>query len=163
MEDIGSWYSVLNILGFFAVITNATMLAFVGSQLGDEDEKGGACPDACLRGACDCPEGSGQAGIAVRIYSQRLWTTAMLIEHGVMFMRIAIMKLSPEVSKLMNSVLKARNCVTKTRSFVSKTRNCVLKLLNFPEPDMDFRGQGQTRLPRQHVSAVKRQRSAEKE
>jgi hypothetical protein len=32
-EDIGSWYAVLNVLGFFAVITNATMLAFVGSQV----------------------------------------------------------------------------------------------------------------------------------
>jgi hypothetical protein len=29
------------------------------------------------------------------IYSQRLWVMAMAIEHGVMLMRIAIMKLSP--------------------------------------------------------------------
>jgi hypothetical protein len=36
-EDIGSWYSVLNIIGFIAVVTNATMIAFVGSQIAQED------------------------------------------------------------------------------------------------------------------------------
>jgi hypothetical protein len=81
-EDIGAWYEVLNILGFLAVITNATMITFVGSQLGEEHEKGG--PEVESR------------GINLRIYSQRLWTLSVLIEHGVMIMRIAIMKLSPE-------------------------------------------------------------------
>lgn len=90
-EDIGSWFTVLNVLGFFAVLTNATMLAFVGSQLGEADEKGGACPE---NGAC--PEGFGKAGIAVRITKQRLWVMAMLIEHGVMLMRIFIMRVSPD-------------------------------------------------------------------
>eukprot|EP00329_Picozoa_sp_Boothbay-MS584-11_P004683 46890_4 len=32
-QDIGAWYTVLNVLGFFAVLTNATMIAFVGSQV----------------------------------------------------------------------------------------------------------------------------------
>lgn len=34
-EDIGSWFAVLNLLGFVAVLTNATMIAFVGSQLAE--------------------------------------------------------------------------------------------------------------------------------
>lgn len=89
-EDIGSWFTVLNVLGFFAVITNATMLAFVGSQLGNADEKGGPCPDEG-----PCPAGFGMAGIAVRIMKQRLWVMAMLIEHGVMLMRLVIMRVSP--------------------------------------------------------------------
>jgi hypothetical protein len=41
-EDIGSWFGVLNVIGFFAVVTNATMVCFVGSQLvtwQDEDER----------------------------------------------------------------------------------------------------------------------------
>ena len=49
------------------------MLAFVGSQLGNEDEKGGV--------------ESGRSGIDVRIYSQRLWTLAVVIEHAVMIGR----------------------------------------------------------------------------
>ena len=81
-EDIGAWYEVLNILGFLAVITNATMITFVGSQLGEAHEQGG-------------PETESR-GIALRVLSQRLWTLTVLIEHGVMIMRIAIMKLSPE-------------------------------------------------------------------
>ena len=36
-EDIGSWYNVLNIIGFVAVLTNATMIAFVGSQIAQQD------------------------------------------------------------------------------------------------------------------------------
>jgi hypothetical protein len=58
------------------------MITFVGSQLGDAHEKGG-------------PETESR-GIALRVLSQRLWTLTVLIEHGVMVMRIAIMKLSPE-------------------------------------------------------------------
>jgi hypothetical protein len=37
-EDIGSWYNVLNIIGFIAVLTNATMIAFVGSQIAARDD-----------------------------------------------------------------------------------------------------------------------------
>ena len=91
-EDIGFWFTVLNVLGFFAVITNATMLVFVGSQLGNTDEKGGPCP---VDGA-PCPAGFGMAGIAVRVTKQRLWVMAMLIEHGVMLMRLVIMRFSPD-------------------------------------------------------------------
>ena len=36
-EDIGSWYGVLNTIGFIAVLTNATMIAFVGSQMATTD------------------------------------------------------------------------------------------------------------------------------
>ena len=64
----------MSTIGFLSVITNATMLAFVGSQLGVEDEKGGA--------------EAGRAGIDVRIYSQRLWTIAVIIEHAVLVGRI---------------------------------------------------------------------------
>jgi hypothetical protein len=66
-------FGVLSAIGFLSVITNATMLAFVGSQLGNEDEKGGV--------------ESGRSGIDVRIYSQRLWTLAVVIEHAVMIGR----------------------------------------------------------------------------
>ena len=40
-EDIGSWYAVLNVLGFAAVVVNATMICFVGAQLANPDELGG--------------------------------------------------------------------------------------------------------------------------
>ena len=34
-EDIGSWSVVLSILGFIAVITNATMITFVGKKISE--------------------------------------------------------------------------------------------------------------------------------
>ena len=36
------------------------------------------------------------SGIELRIYSQRLWVYTMIIEHGVMLMRVVIGSLSPE-------------------------------------------------------------------
>ena len=36
-EDIGAWFNVLNAIGFIAVLTNATMIAFVGSQMAQTD------------------------------------------------------------------------------------------------------------------------------
>ena len=33
-QDIGSWFNVLNVLGFIAVVTNASMVTFVGLQVG---------------------------------------------------------------------------------------------------------------------------------
>jgi hypothetical protein len=53
---------VLNVIAFLAVMMNAIMLTFVGSQMGSEDEKGG-------------PEAR-EAGIVLRIYSQRCVATA---------------------------------------------------------------------------------------
>ena len=73
-SGIGSWMAVLNVLGFLAVITNASMITFVG----DQDAKAGelcplACPQAAIAvnrvalseslqeegwlGACQLPEG----------------------------------------------------------------------------------------------------------
>ena len=57
-------------------------MVVTGSQLGEPDEMGG--PEA------------GKAGITIRIYAQRLWVLSVAIEHGIMLMRIAIMKLAPE-------------------------------------------------------------------
>jgi hypothetical protein len=93
-EDIGAWYTVLNVLGFFAVITNASMIAFVGSQMADDDEVGGAIG---WRTEEDGTPAAGQAGIAIRIKSQKMWVVMVLIEHAVMLMRVLILSLSPAV------------------------------------------------------------------
>jgi hypothetical protein len=39
MADIGSWFTVLNILGFVAIITNSSMIAFVGYNLVRDEDK----------------------------------------------------------------------------------------------------------------------------
>jgi hypothetical protein len=39
MADIGSWFTVLSILGFVAIITNSTMIAFVGYNLVRDGDK----------------------------------------------------------------------------------------------------------------------------
>lgn len=140
-EDIGAWYSVLNILAFLAVITNSTMLTFVGSQLARDDEKGG--PEA------------GQAGIAIRVYSQRLWVLTVVIEHAVMLMRIGIMQMSPEmpdwitdakdtlefrilrmedeVDRLLSEgkdILQIHNALNETHQRVQKTKSLKRKIKN---------------------------------
>ena len=102
-EDIGAWYDVLNILGFLAVITNAMMLMFVGSQMGGwvgdktdgvNELHGGpdaVCPDV-REGEVATP---GCAGVKVRLFSTQLWVFAVVFEHSVMLLRIFIMKANP--------------------------------------------------------------------
>jgi hypothetical protein len=77
--DIGSWYTVLNILGYAAVLTNATMIAFVGSQFTNDDD------EATL------------LGINERFNRPKLWVIAVVIEHGVLLARIVLEKSSPTV------------------------------------------------------------------
>ena len=74
-EDIGSWFTVLNLLGFVAVITNATMIAFVGSQLAADDFE--------------------KEGIMHRFETARLWIYAVMVEHGVMMTRVCILIFFP--------------------------------------------------------------------
>merc|ERR1719162_2834719 len=78
--DIGSWYTVLNILGYAAVLTNATMIAFVGYNLvpGQNNE-------ATI------------GGITMRMNQTYLWVYAVAIEHGIMLTRVLIAVGSPKV------------------------------------------------------------------
>eukprot|EP01052_Picozoa_sp_SAG31_P026523 SAG31_NODE_2409_length_5754_cov_2.321485_2_plen_1028_part_00 len=86
-EDIGAWYGVLNVIGFAAVVTNCTMIAFVGPQFA---EKGTDEED----------------GIWARILSVRLWAYAVLLEHGVMLLRVFILKLEPQVPSWLDDAKK---------------------------------------------------------
>ena len=63
MEDIGNWFTVFQTIGFLAVITNATMITFVGQQMADtEEEKVG--------------------GLAARMENWQLWAVAVGVEHA---------------------------------------------------------------------------------
>ena len=106
-EDIGSWFTVLNVLGFLAVMTNAVMISFVGDHLSQSDYGPFKGDPSVLGGPDDGTNTTeylddvekhnlGNAGISLRIYSQRLWVITMFIEHAVMLLRIFIMKASPE-------------------------------------------------------------------
>jgi len=74
-EDIGSWFTVLNFIGFVAVMTNATMIAFVGSQA--------------------AKPGHEKMSIQNRFGAAHLWYQAVGIEHGVMLTRIFLLIFLP--------------------------------------------------------------------
>jgi hypothetical protein len=74
-EDIGSWFAVLNIIGFIAVLTNATMIVFVGSQLAQTPTE--------------------ELGIEERLNSRHLWVKGIAIEHSVMLMRVFVVIFMP--------------------------------------------------------------------
>lgn len=99
-EGIGSWFIVLNVLGFLAVITNASMIAFVGSQqardpwFGDSDLSSTA--SSCRIGAYSlAPECGGASTVFKRIDYAELWMAFLLIEHGLLCLRVLILALSP--------------------------------------------------------------------
>eukprot|EP01050_Picozoa_sp_SAG11_P007621 SAG11_NODE_642_length_8006_cov_6.996965_2_plen_288_part_00 len=77
-ESIGAWFSVLNILGFCAVITNSSMISFVGvyqaRSIGIES-----------------------SGFLDRLDYSELWVRFLIAEHGSICMRIVILVLSPAV------------------------------------------------------------------
>jgi hypothetical protein len=37
-DNIGSWYTVMNVIGFVAIVTNATMVTMVGKLLAETEE-----------------------------------------------------------------------------------------------------------------------------
>jgi hypothetical protein len=76
-EDIGSWFAVLNLLGFVAVLTNATMIAFVGSQLAEPDNE------------------FEKDSISNRVQVARMWIYAVIVEHSVMLSRVCILVFFP--------------------------------------------------------------------
>ena len=78
-ESIGSWFGVLNTLGFVAVMTNCTMIAFVGQQLAGNSYE--------------------EEGIWIKLRVQRLWTISVALEHAMVLIRVVILKLEPEEPK----------------------------------------------------------------
>eukprot|EP01043_Picozoa_sp_COSAG02_P048445 COSAG02_NODE_4759_length_5019_cov_3.090650_2_plen_465_part_00 len=75
---IGSWMAFLNVLGFLAVITNASMITFVGSQ--DADNMGLETENMTQRST----------------YYQ-LWLRFVVVEHCVLSLRTVLMVISPPV------------------------------------------------------------------
>ena len=96
-EDIGSWYTVLNVIGFVAVITNATMIAFVGSQIAQQDDiqtewmDGPIAANMAEKGILEDPIN----GIMMRINVAPLWIYAVMVEHGVFISRVCILVFFP--------------------------------------------------------------------
>jgi hypothetical protein len=78
-EDIGSWYTVMLVLGFVAVLTNATMVTFVGKTMVDEGSE------------------EDLGGLSARVKSWSLWATAMAIEHSILVLRVAVLLAVPEL------------------------------------------------------------------
>jgi len=117
-SGIGSWLAVMNVLGFLAVITNASMITFVGDQdarsrqlcleatiegvlLDSNDprlgEDGDVCPDgATCKYGCD--------GFNQRTQQWILWLQFVLTEHGVLILRVIILSVAPSMPKWISDV-----------------------------------------------------------
>lgn len=83
-NDIGTWYTVFSLIGFLAVITNATMVTFVGKQMAQSDA-----------------ERSG--GLSTRVENWHLWGYAIALEHSVMLLRVCILIVTPEAPRWLKS------------------------------------------------------------
>ena len=122
-ESIGSWFIVLNVLGFLAVITNASMIAFVGSQqsrnpwFGDSDLSGPVCRIGAYSLKTRC---GGASTVSKRMDYAELWMAFMLIEHGLLCLRVLILALSPTMPAWVRS--GEETLVYRTRH-VFKTRD----------------------------------------
>ena len=79
-QDIGSWQTVYETIAVMAVMTNAMLTGFVGSQtaawLGEDRYE--------------------EASSARRMLDPYLWMVAMLIEHCVLGLRFAVFSVVPE-------------------------------------------------------------------
>jgi hypothetical protein len=94
-DGIGSWAVVLNLLGFLAVLTNASMIAFVGSQEAERFQL--FSEHKCRLGVLsrqDCPSHASSSctcmanRLSYRIDYYELWVVFMAIEHGLMLLRV---------------------------------------------------------------------------
>lgn len=79
-EGIGTWMSVLNTLGFLAVITNAAMISFVGRQRGRELNIAPYMID----------------GFHKRLEISALWLNFASVEHMAMLLRVIILATYPK-------------------------------------------------------------------
>lgn len=107
-EGIGSWFIVLNVLGFLAVITNASMIAFVGSQQARNPWFGNGdlstADSSCRIGAYSLTTRCGGAStVSKRLDYAELWMAFMLIEHGLLCLRVLILALSPSMPSWVRS------------------------------------------------------------
>ena len=96
-RTIGSWLGMLNILGFAAVVTNAAMVCFVGSETA---QLKGLNYDIDLENHIVTtitdiikPEGT----FLGRLNHADLWWRFVIMEHLVMLARVAIISISPTV------------------------------------------------------------------
>ena len=88
-QDIGSWFSVLNVIGFISVVTNAAMMCFVGLQTVTviDSLNGGQFPEETnLLMTND---------VLTRFTSWKLWGWAMVFEHVVLMMRTGTLIMMP--------------------------------------------------------------------
>ena len=121
-SGIGSWLAVMNVLGFLAVITNASMITFVGDQ---DARSRQLCLNATLDGVNIpkgspllgitaeepegvCPEGAecsyGCGGFNERTQQWVLWLQFVITEHAVLMLRVVILSVSPSMPKWIGDV-----------------------------------------------------------
>ena len=93
-SDIGTWLSVMNVIGFAAVVTNSTMIAFVGKLLASEEDAEG--------------------GLAARVKSYRLWMIAIALEHCVLMLRVFVLNVVPDTPSYIEALRKRQDWFERT-------------------------------------------------
>eukprot|EP01043_Picozoa_sp_COSAG02_P039593 COSAG02_NODE_3139_length_7297_cov_371.401223_3_plen_1215_part_00 len=83
--DIGSWFTVMNLIGFAAVMTNATMITFVGKLLANTDE---------MR----------DGGLNARVKSPHLWVVSVGMEHALFLLRVIVLTVVPHTPSWITTV-----------------------------------------------------------
>lgn len=101
-DSIGSWLGVMNLLGFLAVLTNASMISFVGDQQARQFSLESA--DSFMS----------------RGTKWHLWMSCMVVEHLVLFLRVVLMLLSPTEAKW---VIEAEETLAYRRVHRYKTKS----------------------------------------
>eukprot|EP01052_Picozoa_sp_SAG31_P032663 SAG31_NODE_3603_length_4080_cov_2.228586_2_plen_461_part_00 len=99
MQGIGSWFIVLNVLGFLAVLTNASMITFVG----DYDARSHRLDTT---------------GFIERTKQWILWSRFFVVEHLVLLMRVVILSISPSSPRW---IATAKEVLEYRRSFKYRT------------------------------------------
>ena len=102
---LGTWMTVLNTLGFLAVIMNSTMINFVGRQnarnFGVPDTPGFWEDESTTEYNEDLSGGYGlryedNSGLMGRLNVSALWLRFLVVEHTSMFVRVMVLALTPD-------------------------------------------------------------------
>jgi|EP01047_Picozoa_sp_COSAG01_P079913 hypothetical protein len=99
-EDIGSWAKVFTALSVVNVLTNACLIAFVGSQLADAIAEDGVPKET----------------FSDRLKMWKMWAVLVIIEHGIFVVKFALVFVQPSEPEWLGDAREALDFHDKNRS-----------------------------------------------
>ena len=115
-DTIGAWNTVSKVLALIAVLTNATMICFVGSRMA-----GFPCTETCVGHVCRCTTARAikeTESIMERIQSTQLWILVVVIEHALVCLKAFLASVAPTQPRWVDEakeVLEVRKSQMKTK------------------------------------------------